>query len=59
MQLLITENANEDKNPAHVLFGLILGQSFLPLIMLPNIYAEESLAHTIVNNQKMITLPSK
>ena len=31
------ENNNEKINPAIVLFGLILGNNFLPFIILPNI----------------------
>ena len=50
---------NEQINPDQVLFGLILGKNFLPLIILPNIKADESLAHTILSNQNIIILPSK
>lgn len=59
MLLLITENNNEKINPDQVLFGLILGKNLLPLIILPNIKADESLAHTILSNQNIIILPSK
>ena len=41
----------EQINPDKVLLGLILGHSFGPFIILPNIKAEVSVAQTIAKSQ--------